>query len=195
MTQYVISDHHFGHENILELEDRPFQDVGDMNRKYISIWNDYIDPEDTVIYVGDFCWHDAQYASEFAEVLNGSIVLVKGNHDDYATDQSTIPVVESTIIRSGKYRFWVTHNPEDVPDYWTEWIIHGHKHSNTPFMDRQRSRMNVSVDVTDGLPIPVHAIESLFDNCPRGESYETIRDSTAVHHQWYNNNGLGIPHR
>jgi calcineurin-like phosphoesterase family protein len=194
VTQHLISDHHFGHENIIENADRPFQDLTDMHQSYVSIWNDFVDPEDTVIHVGDFCWDGVQQLRSFNEKVNGSLLLVKGNHDYVSPDESPIPIVESTIIRSGKYRFWVTHDPADVPSEWTEWVIHGHTHGDTPFMDRQKSRMNVSVDVTEGIPIPVHALESLFDNCPRGESYDTIRESTAFHHQWYQNNGMGMPH-
>lgn len=78
---YFTSDTHFNHTNIIKYCARPFRDVGHMNRELIARWNARVKPEDTVYHLGDFAMGSRTRWPEFREVLNGSIVLVLGNHD------------------------------------------------------------------------------------------------------------------
>ena len=49
-----IADTHFGHKNILRLNNRPYKDIDEMNRDYIEKWNNKVGKDDTVIHGGDF---------------------------------------------------------------------------------------------------------------------------------------------
>jgi len=46
MGRYVISDHHFGHANIIEYCDRPFSSVGEMNTTLLDRYYETVSAED-----------------------------------------------------------------------------------------------------------------------------------------------------
>jgi calcineurin-like phosphoesterase family protein len=50
---YLISDLHLDHDNIIDYCDRPFSSVDEMNEALVEHWNDTIDPSDEVLYGGD----------------------------------------------------------------------------------------------------------------------------------------------
>ena len=37
---FYIADMHFGHENVLRFDDRPFSEIGQMDETLIQNWND-----------------------------------------------------------------------------------------------------------------------------------------------------------
>lgn len=78
---FVTSDHHFGlwKVNTTPFHQPVFTQAGE--EEAISKWNSVVKPTDSVIYVGDFCDGDETDLREYRKRLNGSIVLVKGNHD------------------------------------------------------------------------------------------------------------------
>ena len=78
---YYIADCHFGHSGILTHDQRPFENVGQMERVMVANWNAVVRPKDTVYILGDFCWGDAEAWFGLLKRLNGKKVLVKGNHD------------------------------------------------------------------------------------------------------------------
>ena len=45
---YFIGDTHFGHENVIRLCNRPFENVEEMNEYIISSWNQRVRTNDTV---------------------------------------------------------------------------------------------------------------------------------------------------
>ncbi|MEZ3118084.1 hypothetical protein RYH80_19385 [Halobaculum sp. MBLA0147] len=69
MSRYVVSDHHFGHANIIDYCDRPFTSVGEMNTVLTDRHFETVDPEDTVIHLGDIAM-DMQDGTETAERMN-----------------------------------------------------------------------------------------------------------------------------
>ncbi len=77
---WLSSDHHFGHANIIRLDERPFNDVEDMNRSMIGRWNARVKPEDTVLYLGDFSL-SKKPLTEILPKLHGEKHLIAGNHD------------------------------------------------------------------------------------------------------------------
>jgi calcineurin-like phosphoesterase family protein len=50
MKTYFTADHHFGHESIIGMCNRPFVAVDQMDRAMIAAWNEVVAPIDTV-------WH------------------------------------------------------------------------------------------------------------------------------------------
>ena len=73
---YIISDTHFGHENIKTYE--PVRKDYD-DERLIQLWNETITSEDEVLHLGDFAFKSCGW--EVAKRLNGNITLLKGNHD------------------------------------------------------------------------------------------------------------------
>ena len=50
---FFIADTHFDHENILQLCNRPFETIEQMNETIIENWNRKITGNDTVYIMGD----------------------------------------------------------------------------------------------------------------------------------------------
>lgn len=78
---FYISDLHFGHFNIIRYDNRPFKTVEEMDSVLIKNWNNVVSDEDTVYILGDISWYDEDKTVEIFEKLNGTKILIKGNHD------------------------------------------------------------------------------------------------------------------
>jgi calcineurin-like phosphoesterase family protein len=81
MAIFFTSDTHFGHEPIIRLGKRPFASVEEMDQLLIERWNERVGPDDTVYHLGDFCYRSARSIADYRRELNGTIHLIKGNHD------------------------------------------------------------------------------------------------------------------
>lgn len=79
--QLYIADWHFGHKNILYYDNRPFTSVEAMNKALVANWQAAVQPEDTVYVLGDMFWCSELVAVPILRELNGTKVLVRGNHD------------------------------------------------------------------------------------------------------------------
>jgi calcineurin-like phosphoesterase family protein len=79
---FFTSDLHFGHANAIRFNKRPFRDLEHMEETMIKRWNAKVKPEDKVIVVGDFSLGCGKpRLREILSQLNGTKILVKGNHD------------------------------------------------------------------------------------------------------------------
>ena len=78
---FYIADCHFGHKNILLFDNRPFSDLHQMEEVMVMLWNATVRKGDTVYILGDFCWGKADEWLRIIRQLNGTKVLITGNHD------------------------------------------------------------------------------------------------------------------
>ena len=53
---FFTSDLHFGHENVLRFDHRPFASVEEMDDELIRRWNAKVAPGDLVYVLGDLIW-------------------------------------------------------------------------------------------------------------------------------------------
>lgn len=78
MKTFVISDTHFGHRTLSEkLGARP---IG-FEEKIMKSWHRMVQPEDTVIHLGDVVVGKEQTWNKFIPLLPGKKILLQGNHD------------------------------------------------------------------------------------------------------------------
>lgn len=131
---FFIADTHFGDENILRYENRPFDSVDSMNKTIIQNWNSVVSESDTVFVVGDFI-SDLKYLSIIDE-LKGRIKLIVGNHDipfiDELSRYKGIEVIDYPIILDG---FWmVSHEPMYITKNAPYANIFGHIHNNPMYL-------------------------------------------------------------
>ena len=184
---YLVSDTHFFHNRIIEYCNRPFKDVGDMNKQLVEKWNKTVKPDDTVIVAGDFGFVN-QETGKIVRLLHGRKTIVKGNHDsklqflvrlgfDYAYD-------ELCFTYEG-IRFKVSHYPYSTTWYgriksWLKgynerfherrpsriregWLLHGHVHNAWGQINRERKMINVSCDVWNYRPVAITEIIGLIN--------------------------------
>ena len=150
---WVTSDHHFNHRNIIRYCNRPFYSVEEMNKVMINKWNSKVAKTDIVIHLGDFAMRSSNI-KYFKERLNGTIILVEGNHDlqlERMEEQGFIIVRGNLIINN----FILSHRPllkEDIPEGFIN--IHGHIHDKDSY-----DGINVSVEKTNYEPIELIKIK------------------------------------
>lgn len=180
MSRFVVSDHHFGHANIIEYCDRPFSSVGEMDSVLLDRHFETVDPDDVVVHLGDVAMdmRDGTETIERMEALGGDL-LVQGNHDvGLADDQAPFPVLDSCTLSHGEYTFYCTHRPRDVPDEWDGWVLHGHHHNNDPaeypLVAYDRRRVNVGVDLLEFRPFALGSLTTILDQCEPGTHLEDL---------------------
>lgn len=81
---FFTSDLHFGHENVLHFDKRPFSSVEEMDAELVRRWNAKVGKGDLVYVLGDLIWRTrTDDAPTLIKSLNGQIILIKGNHDRF----------------------------------------------------------------------------------------------------------------
>lgn len=78
---WFTSDLHLGHERIIELCNRPFKSVDDMNDQIVGRWNDVVEESDNVYILGDLAMGPIKESLALVKTLNGNKFLIPGNHD------------------------------------------------------------------------------------------------------------------
>jgi calcineurin-like phosphoesterase family protein len=172
--KYIISDTHFGHDNIIEYTERPFDSVTEMNTTLVKNWNNKVDEEDTVIHLGDVRHHpDPQSTAWWLNKLNGEILLVRGNHDNDVGQNAPVNAVRSATLKHGRYEFYLEHQPVG----FSGWQLHGHAHNNDltnyPFINRSRKTVNLSVELIGYEPLAMDRLVQILDKRQR---HTTIGD-------------------
>jgi len=81
---YIISDCHFGHDNIRKYTNRPFNSVEEMNQVLVNNWNMVVNEDDVVYHLGDFSLRDIKIRER--------------------EDMTTILMLEDTIFFVHSYR-------------------------------------------------------------------------------------------
>lgn len=160
MNIFFTSDTHFGHKNIIKYCDRPFESVGDMDDELVDRWNAVVQPNDTVYHLGDFAFAGTKRITELTARLNGSIVLVAGNHDKQITRSNARLLGFYDYLHSGDllafgHSVYLGHHPIPYtlpPQFSTQFCGHVHeiwkyKHS------RYSTVVNVGVDQWDYKPV------------------------------------------
>lgn len=172
---YFISDTHFGHKNLIQLCDRPFDSVENMDETMISIWNRKVGKNDTVYIVGDLICKSNQSPEWYLNRLNGKKVLILGNHDDEWL-QDIEPsrffeevarykeiLVANRPITLCHYPMLEWRNSRKVGSGKLGYLIHGHIHNLTTPLYRTLfeigNALNAGVDINGFEPVTFEELE------------------------------------
>ena len=91
MEIFFTSDLHFGHDNIIRFDHRPFDSVEEMDQAIIERWNKKVTNNNDLVYIlGDVSWYDDVKTASIVRQLRGKKVLILGNHDKGIKHQSSI---------------------------------------------------------------------------------------------------------
>lgn len=162
---WLIGDTHFGHENILKFTPpRPFDTIEEHDQTLIDNWNSVVRPDDKVYHVGDVGFKNATYLGRILSCLNGTKVLIKGNHDQLKLSQYALYFKDVRAYHQLD-RIILAHIPIH-PASLGRWKgqIHGHTHFNS--LDDPRY-YNVSVEVVDYTPVNFDTIKKYYDDQKR----------------------------
>jgi len=175
MKTWITSDLHFGHGRICQFcpdtRARFKNDVDYMNEAMVTEWNELIEPRDTVYILGDVAFLPAVKAAEYLNRLNGSKILVEGNHDRKALRD---PSFRRTFKEIHKYldinydghKIILMHYPILEWDGMHRGALHfhGHLHGNSTGLEKYRI-LDVGMDATGVIAISMEeAISRVKDN-------------------------------
>lgn len=169
MIDFFISDPHFGHKRIIELQGRPFDNLEQMTDAIVErcyeacvYWDGKLHQNVfTYCWVGDVFFGSVEVAKATLARIPGRHFLVLGNHDGSVSRNLKIGfemVVPHLDINIAGRRVHVTHKPEDkvhmVP------LIHGHTHSESATSGKES--VHVGVDAHRYCPVHVSRIPHLM---------------------------------
>lgn len=187
-TTWIVSDTHFGHENIVGFCHRP----EDHEQVMIAEWRKYIPDDGTVLHLGDLAYKgNARFKNLIApELTGGRKMLIMGNHDRQR--YSFYRACGFNLVRpfgiiyqppgelSVAYRISFSHYPwgeDDGVMRPTDIRIHGHIHNNgytrdgyVPFL---KNHINLSVEQTKYRPVN---LKLLLDAVLLGEYPQTTQE-------------------
>ena len=165
---FVTSDTHFRHRNILkyEADNRPFENVEQMNKELVDRWNAKVGPMDVVFHLGDFGFTSNSQTRAILSNMNGRKFLLLGNHDrqQKLTDEKWISLGFERVFRNPFLlddKFIFSHEPLDViPEGKVN--IYGHVHGSKYFNTIDPNRLCACVERWNCAPIEYEYIKSLF---------------------------------
>lgn len=147
-------------------------DLEYMNEQMVLEWNAIVNPEDTVYILGDVAFLPADKAVKIVNRLNGTKILIEGNHDRKLLND---PVFRRCFAEIHKY-LWITYDKTQVIMFHypiAEWDqmhrgsvhFHGHLHGNTSGMEKFRCR-DMGMDATGNI---VTLMETAIADALKGE--------------------------
>ena len=158
MKRFIVADLHFGHENIIKYESRPFNNHKVMDEKLIENWNSTVNNDDLVYVLGDFTLsRRMDIIKNLVSLLNGKTVLIMGNHDtrkpkDYIECGFEVATRKPMMVEPGVI---LMHEPFNDSSLIASNYVYffGHVHSKRTLMDKYPNCMCVSVERTGYKPI------------------------------------------
>lgn len=174
MSVYFVSDSHFGHSRIIQYCNRPFSSVDHMDETLIKNWNNVVKPSDFVYHLGDFAFYrDQKQTRNVIRSLNGNIVLIRGNHDEYL-EPETLKLFNSVHsyyelnipdkdIPRGKQKIVLLHFAMRVwnKSHHGSWHLYGHSHGTLPD-DKHSLSFDVGVDCHNFTPISYEQVKQIM---------------------------------
>lgn len=171
---FFTSDTHFNHFKIAKYCNRPFASREEMNKALIDNWNKVVPKDGIVIHCGDFMLnHSLKNEKDYDKIankLNGTIYLVRGNHDiirlreNYQTENHIVWVGDILNIQIGDQKIVASHYPLLCFPY--QYNVFGHVHTledgkvhgpDSPFSDFLRiceyRQYDVGVDQNGYKPV------------------------------------------
>lgn len=207
MDKWFTSDYHLGHANIIkycarkkymspkeiesyalveqEMVPMSMMKIGEdtlrrMNEDIIESHNRRVSPDDTVFFLGDFCFRNTpggkygegtiKKAEDWIAQLNGRFVFVQGNHD---RNNSLSTPITRCVIRMGSRDICLCHDPVHCLDGFNLCFC-GHVHEkwkHRRFMREDGSyydAVNVGVDVRRYAPCSFNEIIGEYERWRKG---------------------------
>lgn len=183
MANYYIADTHFGHQNAIRFDNRPWNTAEEMTEGLIERWNSVVNKGDTVYILGDFLW-DKSIERQVLGRLKGHKALIKGNHFRVSEEgrQHFIWIKDYAEIKDSGYNVIMCHYP--IPFYRASYDPHkimlcGHVHTTAEdvLLTSLRKQMRETREKTGdkslscGNILNVGCMKDYMDYTPRDINY------------------------
>lgn len=185
MNIFVTSDTHFLHKNIgFHCPNTRWGLTGsELDEKMIEIWNNTVKKKDLIYHMGDFSFGNNSKTLEVINRLNGTIKLVRGNHDVNWIKKSlnNIPfeVYSYFVLKDNKKKIVMFHYPilewEDC--HHGSYHLYGHVHGNLKLNGRA---MDVGVDATGNLLTEFSVVIDQLENKEPSSHHGVIGSSDKI---------------
>lgn len=188
---FLTSDQHWGHNNIISYDNRPFENIDHMNEELILRWNNVVNYEDIVIHLGDVSFLNPQKTIDIVKKLNGKIILINGNHDHrtrkFWEEKAGIRKWYKNPVRI--QNIWLTHALRwDIGEIknikvnkkmykeikFNDVVIHGHRHDDIIFTDF--NCINVSVTAWNYTPVNIDFLKDICYNNNFNREFKIIKE-------------------
>ena len=153
------------------MQNRPFENIQEMNQILIQNYNAVVHKNDTVYILGDISNHLPMYmANELISRLNGKKILVKGNHDKKDDLELFEEICDfKTVSLNGLYFALMYYPMLSWPKKNSGSIqLHGHIHAHEEYNLQNKAdgirRYDVGVDANNYYPVLVKQIIEFFEN-------------------------------
>ena len=160
---FLISDHHFGHVNILTFRTlagdplRSFDDINHMNEHIVDKHNSVVKPSDKVYFGGDLGMKGA--IAKYLPRMNGHKRLILGNHD-YPDMSLYTPYFDAIYSYRILDRMMLTHIPIHSYSIGKNHAnIHGHTHDKSQGLLGPKY-FNICCEALDYTPIALEDLKS-----------------------------------
>lgn len=176
---WLTSDLHLMHSKSFLWEPRGFSSTEEMCEAIVERWNSVVDKGDLVYNLGDIALSDTDAAIPYLQRLNGYQVWLRGNHD---SDNRVNKVLDAcpnihllgglnssyaTIIKSGKWRFYLSHYPTLTGNFDEKHLnhclisLHGHTHQQANFLQPNNPFLyHVGLDSHNCYPVNLEEIKA-----------------------------------
>jgi calcineurin-like phosphoesterase family protein len=157
MNSYVISDTHFGHDNLIKYANRP------QNHDFLiyDSWKKIVGPKDIILHLGDLTvWYGMKQAmwEEACKALPGRKWMIKGNHDTRSDEFYTklgFTIVEPFTAKIGIFKIHFSHYPVDEKTEDFDFNFHGHIHNNVKDAKQMEWHRNISIEMMNYRPTEI----------------------------------------
>ena len=129
---YFCADLHFNHTNILEYENRTFDNIIEHDKCLIDNWNNTVARGDRVYILGDFSFY--KHPCKYLQSLHGEKHLIMGNHDyrHKRLNQYFASVNDVKMLKHDGHLLFLSHYAHRV---WPQknygaYHLYGHSHGN-----------------------------------------------------------------
>lgn len=183
MKEWIISDTHWHHKNIIEYCNRPFSSVEEMDNTMIKKWNSVVGKDDIVWHLGDFAMGTKEQITQIVEQLNGRIYLILGNHDNHTVkwyyDCGFAKVYDHPILYRDFYI--LSHHPRTAssPIYG---YFYGHIHTWDEYKDFTSNSFCVCAERLGYKPILIDDALKIMKNAKKIQSVtnNTLKALTMI---------------
>ena len=192
---WFTSDWHLDHANTMKYCNRPFRDVGEMNRTITNNFFNVVRQGDTLYFLGDLSFGEKPILDFLSGVDTNEIDIhfIKGNHDKDLMRLSrqkeffekyfshiTISDILSTDIEGQSVT--MMHYPMLTfnKSHFGAWMLYGHHHNGNYHKDIppevMGKKMNVGVDVNDFKPVSWTQVKAFMAKQPDNFDLLKIED-------------------